>query len=556
MLFIQGINGGIIDLIAELPAKISPKYQQDGYTVPLIASDFIFKHFLGKKIKFSVTPDLKSWFSSRKKKHQLLEKIKKGATCDKTLIPSAEVDIDKKFSLKKYQETLIRFGYIAKRFLIADDVGLGKTLMVVALSRILFNRGEAKNVLFVVPAPLIENFYDDIVKFFPKEKSIIKIGAETKKKRESKFNQVRIGKTKYVITNYEKFFHDYSNLMTCKFDMVVCDEGHKLKSIVSEKPAKMAVNFFRCLDIWNPKFRVMMSGTPIENMLMDLFPVYKFLDSGIIFGGKEFFECNFVNWTTKIIRVKNHWGGYSMISQRKADGFKNTKYLNHLAKPRFIRRKRSEVLAELPEHVHKVIKLTMSMKEKKQYKILENELTGQPGAKQMGLRRFIGNPEYSFPHEKFNSMAKLDQLKSDFRNTAGKILVFCFFIEEAKWIADELKKEGHKMLWLTGEITDKSKIIKKFSTDPKIKGLVATDCINYGVNGLQCSQLVIDYSLPHKPSVLQQRHGRIHRLGKTNKTVALSYVLLQTADEKIWASIQTKQNIIDHTVEKIDSDIF
>lgn len=496
----------------------------------------------------SATDKLKSFYRAYEEKRKILEQVKENFhSCNFPIIARIKAfceKIEKLYNFKYMPEQIESIVYlvIAKKALLANEVGTGKSLVMNTTCKFLISEKKIKKVLVLLPASLVKNYADDYKKFFGNY-GMISIGDETKPKREAIYASFRRSTdTEFLITNYEKCRIDIEFLSKIKFDAVLVDEFHRMKNY---REAAMSANFFKMLNMWKSEYRFPASGTPIENKLLDLYPIFKLLQDGFILGNSTFFDNNFVEYEDVFFKQKV--GGRTFTRfEKKAVGFKENHlpFLKELVRPFVIRKKLS-----LPCGLYEqIIRIDLSKKVRDKYHEIRQTTTG-PSAKYHAVRQFLCDVRRGDLKPEDNP--KCEELKNILSQTDSKVLIFSFYKCSIDAISDYVRSLGYSALTLKGDDgKDPFEEIQKFRNGND-KCLVASDRINYGHN-LQNSKVVIHWELPIKPTTYTQRNGRSYRTGQTEDVHVYSFVCNDTVEGIIADSFESKRHIIREMIEKMD----
>ena len=445
-------------------------------------------------------------------------------------------------------DTII-YGVIGKRIVIGNDIGTGKTLTSIMIAKFLMERRNAGRTLILLPASLATNFYQDYNKYFTDKKMML-ISDQTKKKRESLYQTFKTTKRlDFLITNYEKCNFDYEMLKEQVFDVLIVDEFHKMKNF---KEAKRSANFFKMVsDNWKPTYRYPMSGTPIENRLFDIYPVFKLLDDGMVLGGENFFESNFVKYEEQTFRVYTSPKKFYLVSKLAPVGFKHHSFVKKLIAPYVIKKK-----LELPAGLYKYdvrIEPTKEFLEKYE-EVKRSEFNAS--AKYHAVRQFLCDTERAG----WVNNPKFDELENIITQTDSKIVIFSFFKCSIRALKKWLTERGYGCITcMGGDGTDALDVVNTFKADPNLRCLITTDKINFGHN-IQEAKIIIEWEKPIKPTTTMQRIGRSYRAGQDSDVHAYSFVVNKTVEEIIYDQLAVKKEVIEKVIEELsdgnsDSDL-
>lgn len=425
--------------------------------------------------------------------------------------------VDLKFSsgekhskLFPYQTIGVSFLKKAKKALLADDMGLGKSIQTIQAILDL----NLQSVLFLCPATLKLNWRNEFIKHYGIEPIVVSGDTKTRVKLWN-------SKEPYIVANYDVLQRDWQHIPK-SFNAIVADEAVYLKHHSANR-----TKFAKKLQ---SDYRFGLSGLPIENNLMEFHSIMEWIRPEILpnYNRFKYRYCVF-DYTGKII------------------GYKNLEELHLLTSPFILRRTINEVLPELPEKIYSEVPLEfVSKTEQLHYEAIAKDYiewlhqqTGnnwQMGAleKTIRLRQFVEFPEIlGFNFEG----AKLTWLK-EIREDLNKFVVFSFFKDSVNLLVKEL---GAKYT-LTGDTpnSDRVALIERFNNEDKAI-LVCTDAGRFGVN-ITGSNTLIQYGIVHNPAVMRQREGRLHRIGQKSVVNVIEPYIINTIDEGIRKIFLNREN--------------
>lgn len=461
-----------------------------------------------------------------------------------------------------YQKKGIDFLSSGDFRILGDDMGLGKTIMSIGACVYLRKEdGLKQKVLIICPSSLKEQWKREIKKWIG-EDSVIIDGDSTKRDRLIDVD------SRWFIVNYEKLLRD-KKIFQKKWDVVICDECSRVKNIKSK--------VWKMISYIDSKRKWGLSGTPIVNNVMDLYGICECLHRG-------FFGLNWWEYRERYCLLEKRWmGDRSWIEVR---GYKNLDILKEEINSIFLRRKKSDkdILVEIgKEFGGKLVvnnyRSELSSVEKKVYEELreivkekisrgEKDLnlgeivllkeicddvrlivrSESPTAWEIGSKLGIDD-NYVECHKLENN--KLNVLKDILKDMeVRKIVIFTQFKKMAEILKTELEKEDYGTILFTGGLDSKEreKIINEFNLKDDIQILISTDAGGYGLN-LQVADVVINYDLPWTIATIQQRIGRVYRLGQQRIVNVINIVSTGTIEEHILDILTTKKKLIDTIVE-------
>lgn len=520
------------------------------YKVPYIVYPILIKIIKSNNYVLKVTNELQKFHNDFINLRKQLNQLKDQHFKNSDSIEIAEFLQEQTNIIKKNypafngfygnQIDTIIYGIIGKRVVIANDIGTGKTLVSITIAKYLQNCNNFGRAIILLPASLAKNFYNDYNKFY-KDGEMMFIGSESTYKRKELYQTFKTcNRIKFLITNYEKCRVDYELLKELNFDIVIVDEFHKMKHF---KEATMSKNFFDLVqNNWKPRCVYPMSGTPIENRLFDIYPVFKLIDDGMILGGETFFEKNFIEYETHRFRVLTRFKTYRVIEKQVPVGFKNHTYVKSLIAPYIIRKK-----LDLPAGLYKH-DVFIQPDKKFLEKYNEVKLSAEEGTKRYHeVRQFLCDTNRNGWIEN----PKFEELENIISQTSSKVVIFSFYKCSIHSIEQFLSSKGYKSITcMGGDGTDAFDVIQKFKDDPDIKCLITTDKINYGHN-IQFAKIIIEWEKPIKPTTSMQRIGRCYRSGQQDDVHAYSFVVMNTVEQTIHEQLELKKDVIEKVIETL-----
>ncbi len=399
--------------------------------------------------------------------------------------------------LRKYQEWGVKYILHGKRVLLGDEMGLGKTVQAIASMVSLGNVG-ATHFIVVCPASVISNWCREIRKM--SLLSVTKIHGSAREAALSSWIKTGgVAVTTYETTGFFKLKDDF------KFAMLVVDEAHYIKN----PEARRTVNVKRIAD--HTDRRLFMTGTALENRVDEMIELIKMLRPEI---------------AEKV---------QGMESVSVAPQFRK------IIAPVYYRRKREDVLTELPELIETKEWCVLGKAEEEIYEraVLSKNYSES--------RRVSWNAEDMERSSKANRLLELiDEAESEGR----KVIVFSFFLDTVRKISQLL---GARSLQpINGSVSPerRQEIIDEFDKSPA--GTVLLAQIQSGGTGLniQSASVVIICEPQFKPSIENQAISRAYRMGQTRNVLVYRLLCENTVDERITALLESKQAIFDAFADK------
>ncbi len=436
-----------------------------------------------------------------------------------------------KTSLYPYQEEGVSFALFKKAALIGDEMGLGKTLQAIALAVMKKEIFGFERVLVVTLASLKDQWKREIDRF-SNESSIVVAGSAQKRRA-----IYRGGEYFFAITNYEAVLRDVTVISDFKPDLVILDEAQRIKNF-STKTADAVKRLFR-------KHALVLTGTPLENKLEDVYSIVQFLNPHLLAPLWQFAAEHF------------------MISRKKKGhilGYKNLGNLHEKLKPLVIRRKKEEVLKDLPDEVVNNYYVDFHQEQREIYAGYARVLLPLINKKfptPMDLRRIqellmrmrmVCNSTYLIDRTTHIS-PKLTELALVIEElviqSKRKMVIFSEWTTMTFLIARHLSEVGIPFVELSGKIPVKKRqsLIDEFTHNPECRVFLSTDAGGTGLN-LQAADCVVNFELPWNPAKLNQRIGRVSRIGQKSQCInVVNFICKGSIEERIFAGIQLKTDL-------------
>ncbi|MFI5334127.1 MAG: SNF2-related protein [Chlamydiales bacterium] len=457
----------------------------------------------------------------------------------------AEIDA----KLRSYQEEgvrwLERLRIMYLNGILADDMGLGKTLQaIVGISQLYKKKAKDDKVsLIVCPTSLLYNWKEEFHKFNPKLKVMVIDGIPShRKKLIDNINQYDV-----VVTSYTLLQKDIESYKSVGFSYAILDEAQHIKNrgTRNAKSVKMV----------QAEHRLILSGTPIENSLDELWSLFDFLMPGFLSGYDRFVE--------KYVRVSG------------AEQAKNLEYLRKKVAPFILRRMKSDVLHDLPPVSEIVYHCQLSSVQQDLYRSYaasaRDELTKlvqKEGfdrvqihvlATLTRLKQICCHPAI-FAKEKpeAGDSAKYDMLLDLLQTLVEgkhKTVIFSQYTRMLQIMREDLEQKGIRFAYLDGSSKNRLEVVKKFNEDLTIPVfLVSLKAGGTGLN-LVGADTVIHYDMWWNPAVENQATDRVHRIGQKNSVSAYKLITLGTIEEKIAEMQKRKKGLVKKVVSCDDEAI-
>ena len=449
-------------------------------------------------------------------------------------LPKEEVEYPKlNATLRDYQ----KYGYKWLKYLtdnnlgacLADDMGLGKTLQAIALLSNLHEEKKKKSMV-IMPKSLIYNWENEIKKFAPK----LKVGVYYGINRD--FSSLK--KVDVILTTYGTIRNDIENLLEHKFDLLILDESQNIKNISSQTT--------KAVLLLNAKKRVALSGTPIENNLLELYSLFRFLNPEM-FGSVQRF-------TNSYILPIQKYSDTSTIEELKKKIY-----------PFLLRRVKKEVLEDLPDKIEKLVYVDMNDEHRRfyeerrryYYSLLQKNTSSQGNFDKFfvlqainELRHIVSSPELETKKIISSKKEVLIENVIEAIENNHKVLVFVNYLSSIESICDSLKENKIKYLKMTGQTKDRQNLVDKFQSDSRYKVFVMTlKTGGVGLNLVSADTIFI-YDPWWNTTVENQAIDRAYRLGQDKTVFAYKMIMRNTIEEKILKLQEIKNKLLDDLISE------
>ena len=425
-------------------------------------------------------------------------------------------------TLRNYQVTGVNYLLSLSEMnfggILADEMGLGKTIQVIAF--LLYKKN--KRSLVVTPTSLIYNWKEEFEKFAPSLNVGVIHGSKSAR------NKILDNKENYdvLLTTYGTIKNDIEFYKNEIFDYCIIDEAQNIKNPKSQNT--------KIIKELNAKVKFALTGTPIENSLIELWSIFDFIMPGYLFDEKKF-KRKFVGRNEKEIDE-----------------------LKSLIKPFILRRLKRDVITELPEKIEKKYYVPMTVKQKLAYKNYMKEVklklkTGEDDnitifsyltkLRQICQDPILVNKDYIGDSGKLNVALEIIEEVIEDNN---KMLVFSQFTSVLKRIENELNIRKIKNKYLDGATNAKEriKLVSEFneSTEPELF-LISLKAGGTGLN-LTSAKFVMHMDPWWNPAIEDQATDRAHRIGQKNIVEVIKLIAKDTIEEKIIQLQEDKREII------------
>lgn len=441
---------------------------------------------------------------------------------DKVKSKNYEIPKDLNATLRDYQVSGFEFFKTLSDYqfggILADEMGLGKTIQTIAF---LLSNKDKKSIV-ITPTALIYNWKNELEKFTP----TLKVGLLHAAKSEREKILDNIDNYDVILTTYTTYKNDIDKYKNINFDYCIIDEAQNIKN-----PDAIITKAIKNV---NAKVKFALTGTPIENNLMELWSIFDFIMPGYLYN-KSKFKSIFVNNDKNIIELKN------------------------LIKPFILRRTKKEVITELPDKIEQKIIIDLEKEHKRAYKGYVNLITRKIKENNQDnitvfsyltkLRQLCLSPELMVKNYQCKN-SKLDVLINIINDSSDeKILVFSQFTKVLEVIGKRLNEENISYSYLDGKTSakDRVKLVEEFNTNNNKVFLISLKAGGTGLN-LTSANIVVHFDPWWNPAVEDQASDRAHRIGQKNVVNVIKLIAKGTAEERVINLQETKKELIEDVI--------
>jgi SNF2-related domain/Helicase conserved C-terminal domain len=433
-----------------------------------------------------------------------------------------------KVPLLPYQLDGVAFAAGIGRAVLADDMGLGKTIQGVGAAEFLAREAEVRKVLVVCPASLKSQWRSEIHRFCDRDVQLI--GGRTAERFTQYDNSCF-----FTVCNYEQVLRDILAIERVKWDLIILDEGQRIKNWESKTSAT--------IKSLRSRFALMLSGTPLENRLDELYSVVQFIDDRRLGPGFRFFNT------------------HRMVDEKgKVLGYKNLSQLRETLRPILLRRTRESVALELPPRTMEILRIAPSDEQVALHDThmqVVATIVGKKFISEMDLLRLqcallmcrmSADSTFLVDKEPPGHSTKLDYLDELlgrlFEEEHRKVILFSEWTTMLDLIEPLLAKRKLGFVRLDGSVPQKQRaeLVHTFQTSPDCRLFLTTNAGSTGLN-LQAANTVINVDLPWNPAVLEQRIARAHRMGQKQPVQVFVLETEATIEEKLLTTLAAKKDL-------------
>jgi SNF2 family DNA or RNA helicase len=448
-----------------------------------------------------------------------------------------------KVPLFPYQIRGALFAACRGRVILADDMGLGKTIQAIAGAVVLRRRRGIQRVLVVAPASVKYQWKTEIEKFCDLSAQIIDGLIPHRKKL---YNNPAF----FNLTSYELVLKDIEDMHNLRPDLIILDEAQRIRN--------WATATARIIKQLKSRYAFVLTGTPLENKLEELYSVVEFVDGRRLGPAFRFLKEH---------RMENEEG--------KLLGYRGLDQIHKQLEPILLRRTRKEVLPELPKRTDQIFRVRMTPEQAGPYweqsdilARLMHKWQRQGWLSEIDLHRItcciqnmrmLCNSTFLFDKET-NFSPKLEEFREIVQELVieekRKVVVFSEYERMTHLASQELTKLKIGWVSLHGNVPARKRgeLITRFGKDPDCRVFLSTDAGGVGLN-LQMASAVVNFEPPWNPARLEQRIGRVHRMGQTRPVQVIHLLTEESIEERVWETLNLKKalfaGLFDATTDEV-----
>ncbi len=436
-----------------------------------------------------------------------------------------------KTKLLPYQERGAIFAACRGRVILADDMGLGKTVQALAATEMLRRRRGIQRVLVVAPASVKYQWKTEIEKFSGLSAQVIE-GLLPRRR------ELYAAPQFFNLSSYELVLKDVRYMHELAPDLIILDEAQRIRNWTTATA--------RTIKQLKSRYAFVLTGTPLENKLEELFSVVEFIDGRRLGPAFRFLHEH---------RTEDENG--------KLIGYRGLDRIHHQLAPILLRRTRQEVLKDLPKRTDQILHVALTPQQAEPYWEQNDILAGlmrkwerQGWLSEIDQKRvlcclqnmrMLCNSTFLFDKQT-NHSPKLAEFREIVRELAieegRKVVVFSEYERMTHLAGQELEKLGIGYVSLHGSVPSRNRgaLMEKFRRDADCRVFLSTDAGGVGLN-LQAASAVVNFEPPWNPARLEQRIGRVHRLGQAHPVHVVHLLTKDSIEERVWETLKLKKSL-------------
>ncbi len=479
--------------------------------------------------EFTCTDDVFDLIAEEQERRRLKERLTQ-------VLPNGPADkyLDKllKVKLFPYQKRGVWFAANAGRCLIADEMGLGKTVQAIGTAELLRREMNVQRILIVCPTSLKYQWKTEIEKFTSASVHVVE-GLQSKR-----LIAYEKHKETYFIISYNTMASDADYLHIPGADLLIIDEAQRIKNFRTKVSAQ--------LKKVRTQYCVVLTGTPLENKLEDLYSIIQFVDQ------------------YKLPPLYQFLDRYQITSDSgQVMGYRNLKEIGEKLSDCMIRRVKKEMLVEMPKRIDRVLFVSMTREQSNIHRDLADNVARLVAKWRkfhflseterrilllcLSQMRMVADSTYILD-QKTRHDNKITELmyilEEALADPDQKIVIFSQWERMTRLVAQELDATSTGYASLHGGIpsTERADLLKRFREDPACRIFLSTDAGGTGLN-LQSASMLINLDIPWNPAILEQRVARIHRMGQKENVTVINMVSSESIEQRMLGLLEFKSSM-------------
>ncbi len=444
--------------------------------------------------------------------------------------------------LYTYQKEGVKRIIETGRILLADDMGLGKTIQAIAATEIFVRYLNVKSVLIICPTSLKFQWKREIEKFTDRQAVVVEGLIHTRK-------DLYESQCLYKIISYGVCRSDLELIANCKADLIIIDEAQRIKNWKTQTAQSVKKIF--------SEYAIVLTGTPLENRIDDLHSIVEYIDR------------------YKLGPLFRFLDEHQILDEKgKLKGYKNLRTINKTIGDILLRRTKKEIADQLQGRVDKNYFVDMTKEQiadhESYYDVVSklvhkwirlgflSEEERQQLLTSLNCMRMVCDSTYILNRraDHNNKIRELSDLLGDLlEDKENKIVIFSQWKRMFELVIPLLHKLNIPYEYLNGDLPakDRKRIIDKFQEDLELKIFLSTDAGGVGVN-LQSANVLINLDLPWNPAVLEQRVGRIFRIGQKKQVSVYNFISKNSIEHRILYLLDFKKSVFTGVIEEEGKD--
>lgn len=453
-----------------------------------------------------------------------------------------------------YQRAGVRFCAMAGRAILADEMGLGKTVQAIATAELLRREQFVGQVVVLCPTTLKYQWKREIERFTGA--TVIVIEGTPEQRREQLNTDVT-----YKIASYNSINQQLKELETLDADMIIMDEVQRLKNWNTQ--------IARSVRRIRSRYAVILSGTPLENRLEELYSIVELAD--------QFLLSPYYLFKDRYI-VTDDTG--------RTIGYRNLGEVGQRVSSVMLRRRKQDVALQLPARIDKKLFVPMTREQMEAHNDLKlqaarlvakwhrQHFLPETDRQQLLLTlqqmRMACDSLYVLDeHSRFDTKVEetmniLDECGVTLNGegqlngqASPKVVIFSQWERMTRLVAQELERSGVEFVYLHGNVParERQNRVESFQNDPQVRVFLSTDAGAMGLN-LQAASIVINLDLPWNPAILEQRIGRIHRIGQMRGIEVIDLISAGTIEEEMMTKLRFKSALFEGVLDGGEDAVF